>query len=150
MYDSKGNVIGGGGSQTEYKYFGAARELPGVKEILEEREKAAKERAAQHRRRKPSEADKKEEAVAGVRSYKHVTPEYYGFPSLEDDEATMVMEEESFESTLLEAAQHKWDETHGKKSNPDSNDDTALAADEYDSDGYEDRIQSALLYTERV
>jgi len=63
VYDSKGNVIGGGGSLREYKYFGAARDLPGVREMLAEREKSIVEREQQRQRRKgPPESSKKEES----------------------------------------------------------------------------------------
>jgi len=127
--------------------------------MLEEREKATRERAEQFRRRK-GDQKQKDEAEIGVRSYKHVTPEYYGFASPEDDTAAMYEEEEKLEMAALEAAQQEWDKAHPAATATISDSSASAAASaatssddenlEYDSDGYEDRLQRALLFTEHV
>lgn len=153
MYDSKGNAIGGGGSSSEYKYFGAARELPGVREMLAERERAAKERAAHSRRQRHRERRSEEERELqrrredeelGVRTHRHVTPEYYGFAPLDEEEAAMCAEEEERERARLAEAQLEWD----AKSQEARGDGSGAAWG--DDEDYEARLARALEFAERV
>lgn len=86
MYDETGREIPGVGGKG-YKYFGRARELPGVKELFE----AARQRAI--------EKEKPLEARADLR--KQVDAAYYGYAPDEEDEALLeyeaAREREAFE-----------------------------------------------------
>lgn len=91
MTDEEGRVIEGGGKG--YRYFGRARELPGVKELFE----AAKE--------KPDEEKKKGgEARADLRM--KVDAAYYGY-NLDEEDGTLLAyeaqkEKEAFETLTAE------------------------------------------------
>ena len=77
VYDEQGREVPGGGKG--YKYFGRARELPGVKELFEA---AAK---------KPAAKDKHDE-TRDLR--KHVDAAYYGYAPDEEDEQLLEYEAE--------------------------------------------------------
>ena len=153
VYDSKGNVIGGGGSSSEYKYFGAARDLPGVREMLAERERAAKERAEHNRRQRQrdrrteeerEQQRRREDEELGVRTHRHVTPEYYGFAPLDEEEAAMVADEQECERARLAEAQLEWD----AKSQEAGAGGSEAAWD--DDEDYDARLERALAFVERV
>ena len=86
IYDETGREIPGGGKG--YKYFGRARELPGVKELFE----AAKQKTE----------DKPLETRDDLR--KNVDARYYGYAPDEEDEALLeyerLKEKEAFEHLL--------------------------------------------------
>lgn len=146
VYDSKGNVIGGGGSAREYKYFGAARDLPGVRQVLAEREKEAKERVRQRQRQRQRGSSQKRDEEGGARTVRQLTPEYYGYagPDDDDDFETALREaEDQCEAAAVEAAQREWDAAHAEAHG--STDEEC-----WDDDGYDERLLRALEFVERV
>ncbi|KAI1194269.1 Isy1-like splicing factor [Nemania serpens] len=95
VYDESGREISGGGGAggKGYKYFGRARELPGVKELFE----AARQARAQD--------EKPLEARDDLR--KAVDARYYGYAPDEEDEALLAYEaakeKEAFDMLLKQA-----------------------------------------------
>ncbi|KAH6651920.1 Isy1-like splicing factor [Truncatella angustata] len=91
VYDESGKEIPGGGKG--YRYFGRARELPGVKELFEAATKGSKE-------------DKPLETRDDLR--KAVDAKYYGYAPDEEDDAMLEYELEkekaAFESLSMQAA----------------------------------------------
>ena len=83
--DDEGRVIEGGGKG--YRYFGRARELPGVKELFE---------AAT---RKPDEEGKKKETRADLRG--RVDAGYYGY-NLDEEDGSLLAEEAKKEQQAYE------------------------------------------------
>ncbi|KAI1360335.1 Isy1-like splicing factor [Xylaria arbuscula] len=100
IYDETGREIpGGGGGGKGYKYFGRARELPGVKELFEAAKQA---RAAQQDEKKPLETrDDLRKAVDA---------KYYGYAPDEEDDALLAYEaakeEEAFDMLLKKAGKN--------------------------------------------
>jgi pre-mRNA-splicing factor ISY1 len=84
-YDAEGKELPGGGG---YKYFGAARELPGVRELFqtEEHSEPAKRRRGD--------------------IYKRITPDYFGFRDEED--GVLLEKEASVERQKVEEADEVW------------------------------------------
>ncbi|KAI0803617.1 Isy1-like splicing factor [Xylaria sp. FL0064] len=98
IYDETGREIpggggGGGGGGKGYKYFGRARELPGVKELFE----AARQARAQEEKPLETREDLR----------KAVDAKYYGYAPDEEDEALLAYEaakeKEAFEVLLQQA-----------------------------------------------
>lgn len=89
VYDEGGREIPGGGKG--YRYYGRAKELPGVKELFEAARAQADER-------------KKEPDKAESRRLPHVDASYYGFDPDEEDEELLAYEaqkeKEAFENML--------------------------------------------------
>lgn len=79
IYDEEGREIPGGGKG--YKYFGRAKELPGVKELFE----AAKSKSQQ-------KEDKPLDESREIR--KNVDAAYYGYAPGEEDDALLAYEAE--------------------------------------------------------
>lgn len=92
VYDDEGREIPGGGKG--YRYFGRARELPGVKEMFE---------AAARRGRKPAE---EEEDTGGGRggdmAKKNVDAAYFGY-GLDEEDGTLLAYEKKKEKEALES-----------------------------------------------
>lgn len=90
VYDDEGRGIPGGGKG--YRYFGRARELPGVKEMFE---------AATRRNVRDVEEDASRAAVNEMLR-KHVDAAYFGYGADEEDEMLLAYEvqkeKEAFES----------------------------------------------------
>ena len=94
-YDDEGREIPGGGKG--YRYFGRARELPGVKELFE----------AAARRGRPAEEDDEDEGGKGMRgrggdiATKKVDANYFGYGLDEEDGSLLayerMKEKEAFE-----------------------------------------------------
>jgi pre-mRNA-splicing factor ISY1 len=80
IYDENGREIPGAGGGRGYKYFGRAKELPGVKELFE----AAKAKAV--------EKEKPLETRDDLR--KQVDAAYYGYAPDEEDESLLMYEAE--------------------------------------------------------
>jgi pre-mRNA-splicing factor ISY1 len=78
IYDESGREIPGAGGGRGYKYYGRAKELPGVKELFE----AARQKA--------TEKEKPLEAREDLR--KAVDARYYGYAPDEEDEALLAFE----------------------------------------------------------
>lgn len=96
MYDEQGREVPGVGNKG-YKYFGRARELPGVKELFEA---AAKARAEGR-----SDKDKPLEAREDLR--KVVDAAYYGYaPDEEDDGGKLLAYEAGKEAAAFENLMH--------------------------------------------
>ncbi|KAI1486624.1 Isy1-like splicing factor [Biscogniauxia mediterranea] len=95
IYDETGREIPGGGTKG-YRYFGRARDLPGVKEMFEA---AAKQQ--QDERKKPPPLEARDDLR------KAVDAKYYGYAPDEEDDALLrheaAKEEEAF-AALLEQA----------------------------------------------
>lgn len=96
-YDEEGREVPGGGKG--YRYFGRARELPGVKELFEARARPKEEKALETR------ADLRMKVDAG----------YYGY-NLDEEDGTLVAyeraKEEEARTTLVEG---KGEERGGDK-----------------------------------
>ncbi|KAJ9293992.1 hypothetical protein DTO271G3_7368 [Paecilomyces variotii] len=92
VYDDEGREIPGGGKG--YRYFGRARELPGVKEMFE---------AAARRGRRPAE---EEEDTGGGRggdvAKKNVDAAYFGY-GLDEEDGTLLAYEKKKEKEALES-----------------------------------------------
>lgn len=82
--DSDGKAIPGGGS---YKYFGAAKDLPGVRELFQESHARATKRTRGE-------------------LYKNITPDYYGFRDEED--GVLVEAEAAAEQHLRQKLEQDW------------------------------------------
>ena len=95
VYDEQGREVPGGGKG--YKYFGRARELPGVKELFE----------AAAARGKAAHEDKSLEERTDLR--RNVDAAYYGYAPDEEDEALLrheaEREREAAEAMLASGAQ---------------------------------------------
>lgn len=81
-YEIEGKELPGASG---YKYYGAAKELPGVRELFAEHEDTM-----QQRRKQRSRAD----------IYKNITPDYYGYR--DDDDGVLAPKESVREKRLLE------------------------------------------------
>ena len=84
VFDEEGKEIPGGGKG--YRYFGRARELPGVKEMFEAS--------------KPKVLDKALETRADLR--KNVDASYYGY-NLDEEDGTLIAYESAKEQEAMEA-----------------------------------------------
>lgn len=90
-------AVGGGGGAAGYRYFGAAKQLPGVKELFE--------------RPPPRQAGRRTRAQLA----KGLTPDYYGFRD-EDDGALLRLEraaERAGSGAYALARQREWEAAHG-------------------------------------
>lgn len=85
-YDADGRELPG---QRGYRYFGAAKDLPGVKELFDS---GAQEEASQRSR------------AAIMRD---ITPDYYGYR--DDDDGVLAAAEAAAERDALVAAREEWD-----------------------------------------
>ncbi|MCJ1473911.1 NineTeen Complex (NTC) component [Lambiella insularis] len=92
VYDDEGKEIPGGGKG--YRYFGRARELPGVKELFESA--------------KPKAPDKPLESRADLR--KQVDASYYGY-NLDEEDGTLLAYEAEKEKEAFENLQKEGDGT---------------------------------------
>jgi len=92
VYDDEGKEIPGGGKG--YRYFGRARELPGVKELFESS--------------KPKAPDKALESRADLR--KQVDASYYGY-NLDEEDGTLLAYEAAKEKEAFENLQKEGDGT---------------------------------------
>ncbi|MCJ1433494.1 NineTeen Complex (NTC) component [Xylographa pallens] len=92
VYDDEGKEIPGGGKG--YRYFGRARELPGVKELFESS--------------KPKAPDKALESRADLR--KQVDASYYGY-NLDEEDGTLLAYEAEKEKEAFENVQKEGDGT---------------------------------------
>ncbi|RMJ27365.1 hypothetical protein PHISP_01745 [Aspergillus sp. HF37] len=95
VYDDEGREIPGGGKG--YRYFGRARELPGVKEMFE----------AAARRGRPAEEDDEGEGGRGMRgrggdiATKRVDANYFGY-GLDEEDGTLLAYERRKEKESVE------------------------------------------------
>lgn len=99
----------GGGS---YKYYGAAQQLPGIREIFEEHQRNVD---LSHMKRKRTWAE----------VYKNITPEYYGFG--EEDDARLLALEKAQERELQQQAIREHKERVAEKEVTMSNEAKALS-----------------------
>lgn len=103
--DDQGREIAGGGGGKGYRYFGRARELPGVKEMFE---------AAVQRTRDEKEGAKDGRQVNEM-ARKHVDASYYGWNTDEDDGTLLAYEAqkeaEAYNALLKQAENEKVDST---------------------------------------
>eukprot|EP01041_Mallomonas_annulata_P001707 gene1707-3306_t len=88
FYDVEGKELPGA---PHYKYYGAAKELPGVRELF-----AEMENTNENQRQKRSRAD----------LYKFITPDYYGYR--DDDDGVLVPLEDEREKQLIEEAEKEF------------------------------------------
>lgn len=88
IFDAQGKALPG---QPTYKYYGAAKDLPGVRELF-----SKEEEAAALRRKKRSRAD----------LYKHITPDYYGYR--DDDDGILKVKEKEMEERLIAKAEREF------------------------------------------
>uniref|UniRef100_M4C3E7 Pre-mRNA-splicing factor ISY1 n=1 Tax=Hyaloperonospora arabidopsidis (strain Emoy2) TaxID=559515 RepID=M4C3E7_HYAAE len=77
-----------------YRYFGAAKNLPGVRELFQKEERGPRKRARQD-------------------MYKNIGPDYYGFRDDEDEQ--QLKEEEEAESRLRKRVMADWDAAEAKR-----------------------------------
>ncbi|GMF09921.1 unnamed protein product [Phytophthora lilii] len=90
-YDADGVAVRGVGG---YKYFGAAKNLPGVRELFEKEEPEPRKRTRQD-------------------MYKHIEPDYYGFRDDEDEQ--QLEDEAAAEKRLKQRAMEGWDAAEAKR-----------------------------------
>eukprot|EP01038_Epipyxis_sp_PR26KG_P008709 gene8709-11768_t len=95
FYDIEGKELPGAPG---YKYYGAAKELPGVRELFAERDEEQ-----ELKRRKRTRGD----------LYKNITPDYYGYR--DEDDGILVSKEAEREKELLEKEYNKYLEEHPNK-----------------------------------
>uniref|UniRef100_A0A7S3M565 Pre-mRNA-splicing factor ISY1 n=2 Tax=Spumella elongata TaxID=89044 RepID=A0A7S3M565_9STRA len=88
FYDIEGKELPGAPG---YKYYGAAKELPGVRELFAEGEEEV-----HSRRNKRSRGD----------MYKNITPDYYGYR--DDDDGILAIKEAKREKELLAKAEKEY------------------------------------------
>ncbi|RAO68745.1 uncharacterized protein BHQ10_004757 [Talaromyces amestolkiae] len=81
VYDDEGREIPGGGKG--YRYFGRARELPGVKEMFE----------AAARKNRPDEEETESGKKAAELFRKHVDAAYFGYGRDEEEDALVAYEQ---------------------------------------------------------
>lgn len=96
VYDEDGREIPGGGKG--YRYFGRARELPGVKEMFEAATKKAKG---------PEEEDTGR--GQGDLARKHVDAAYFGY-GLDEEDGTLLAYERKKEKEALENMEKRGDD----------------------------------------
>jgi pre-mRNA-splicing factor ISY1 len=89
-YDADGVEVRGAGGG--YKYFGAAKNLPGVRELFQRDEPEARRRSRQD---------------------KHIEPDYYGFR--DDEDAEQLAAEQQAEQRLIGQALEDWEEVDAEK-----------------------------------
>ena len=97
VYDDEGREIPGGGKG--YRYFGRARELPGVKEMFE---------AAAKKGRKPAEEDGEGRGRGGDIATKKVDANYFGY-GLDEEDGTLLAYEQQREKEAVEHLRGKKD-----------------------------------------
>ncbi|QDS74883.1 NineTeen Complex (NTC) component [Venturia effusa] len=95
VVDDEGREVPGGGKG--YRYFGRARELPGVKELFEQ---------AMKKGRAPEEEDK---GPSRAELSKFVDASYYGY-NLDEEDGTLVAYEEQREREAYEALMNQADD----------------------------------------
>ena len=77
-----------------YRYYGAAQDLPGVRELFAEKKKEGEEGMLRKRNRGDL--------------YRDITPDYYGFR--DEDDGVLVLKEEAREKELMALAREEWEE----------------------------------------
>ncbi|ETI51863.1 hypothetical protein, variant 2 [Phytophthora nicotianae CJ01A1] len=90
-YDADGTPVSSVGG---YKYFGAAKNLPGVRELFQTEEIEPRKRTRQD-------------------MYKHIEPDYYGFRDDEDEQ--QLKDEEEAENRLRQRAIDGWNTAEAKR-----------------------------------
>ncbi|RLN47195.1 hypothetical protein BBJ28_00004136 [Nothophytophthora sp. Chile5] len=90
-YDADGSAVRGAGG---YKYFGAAKNLPGVRELFQKEAREPRKRSRQD-------------------MYKHIEPDYYGFRDDEDEQ--QLEDEQEAEKKLRQRAMDGWDAAETKR-----------------------------------
>ncbi|CAI5719416.1 unnamed protein product [Peronospora destructor] len=90
-YDADGATVSGARG---YKYFGAAKDLPGVRELFQKEECEPRKRTRQD-------------------MYKHIEPDYYGFRDDEDEQ--QLKDEEEAEKRQRQRAMDGWDAAEAKR-----------------------------------
>jgi len=90
-YDADGHELPGSGG---YKYFGAAKNLPGVRELFQA---------------KPPEPPRRSRADM----YKGIDPDYYGYR--DDDDGVLIDKEAEMEQKRIECAVNDWREKKKQK-----------------------------------
>ncbi|CAI5701385.1 unnamed protein product [Peronospora effusa] len=90
-YDADGATVSGARG---YKYFGAAKDLPGVRELFQKEEREPRKRTRQD-------------------MYKHIEPDYYGFRDDEDEQ--QLKDEEEAEMRQRQRAMDGWDAAGAKR-----------------------------------
>lgn len=90
-YDADGAAVSGARG---YKYFGAAKNLPGVRELFEKEEREPRKRTRQD-------------------MYKYIEPDYYGFRDDEDEQ--QLKDEEEAEKKQRQRAMDGWDAAEAKR-----------------------------------
>lgn len=103
MYDKDGNLISSG---RDYLYFGAAKDLPGVKERISQPKQSVQ----------PTRQDR-------LRSLdRHINPEYYNFSDSSSErglESDLLAEEAAAEKRGLEKSTKKWESQNGSLNEDD-------------------------------
>ncbi|RLN50645.1 hypothetical protein BBJ28_00003966, partial [Nothophytophthora sp. Chile5] len=90
-YDADGSAVRGAGG---YKYFGAAKNLPGVRELFQKEAREPRKRSRQD-------------------MHKHIEPDYYGFRDDEDEQ--QLADEQAAEEKLRQRAMDGWDAAETKR-----------------------------------
>lgn len=117
MLDHEGREVPG---NRGYKYFGAARDLPGVRELFE---------------KEPAPEQRKSRAEL----MKDVDAEYYGYR--DEDDGVLVQLESQHEKQVLQEALEKWKTEAAAENKPEEEEDIYKVTDHQEDDGGDDEEQ---------
>ena len=95
-YDIEGKELPGARG---YRYYGAAKELPGVRELFQQKDNEAE---AQQQRKRRTRGD----------IHRFITPDYYGFR--DEDDGVLLVKEAAREAELVQEEQRAWQEKKRK------------------------------------
>ncbi|KAI0476470.1 Isy1-like splicing factor [Xylariaceae sp. FL0804] len=126
VYDESGREIPGGGKG--YRYFGRARELPGVRELFD----AARQQAVDRRERPRDQGGRDGDNIAHLQR-RAVDATYYGYAPDEEDDALLAYEAEK----EREAFERLMDQSRGKGGGGAPSDWEPLPGDAGDGHGWE-------------
>lgn len=121
-YDADGSAVHGAGG---YKYFGAAKNLPGVRELFQKEVRAPKKRSRYMRaclaicwlalvRQALTRYCALHDRLNRQDMFKNIEPDYFGFRETDDDEA-LLREEQDVEKKLQQAAMDEWDRAEAQR-----------------------------------
>eukprot|EP00003_Mantamonas_plastica_P009392 TRINITY_DN1875_c0_g1_i1.p1 TRINITY_DN1875_c0_g1~~TRINITY_DN1875_c0_g1_i1.p1 ORF type:complete len:267 (-),score=87.82 TRINITY_DN1875_c0_g1_i1:19-819(-) len=122
ILDANGQPVRG---KRNYFYFGAAKDLPGVKELFEAESQLFEDRKSSKKKSRHQ-------------LYKGINHDYYGMR--DDDDGLLVELESEVESKMLEEEQKAWDEQYGQSNSSSSGGMDIEQQEEVDDDEEEESL----------
>lgn len=119
-FDADGRELPGGGG---YKYFGAAKELPGVRELFQ------------------GEAPQKPRRTRAT-MYKHITPDYYGYR--DEDDGKLLSKESAAEKRAIQEEEEKFEEMKRQRKSDVVLEEESDSEEEEESSTFGDAFASAV------